>query len=66
MEKKTFPAISITIRYTFTDQEKLPMFYGNLTDYFKILDQDDSTLLIGARYCLKKQFKKKAIYKFNF
>lgn len=33
----------------FTDQEKLPMFYGNLTDYFKILDQDDSTLLIGAR-----------------
>lgn len=35
--------------FTILDQEKLPMFYGNLTDYFKILDQDDSTLLIGAR-----------------
>lgn len=25
------------------------MFFGNRTDYFKILDQDDATILIGAR-----------------
>lgn len=38
------------VKQLFTiDQEKLPMFYGNLTDYFKILDQDETTLLIGAR-----------------
>lgn len=35
--------------HPFIDQEKLPMFYGNLTDYFKILDKDETTLLIGAR-----------------
>lgn len=29
---------------------ELPMFYGNLSDNFKILDQDESTILIGARY----------------
>lgn len=29
--------------------EKLPVFFGNTTDYFKILDQDDNTILIGAR-----------------
>lgn len=35
-----------------TDPE-LSMFYGNLTDNFKILDQDESTILIGARYTNK-------------
>lgn len=32
------------------DQEKLPIFYGNVSDYFKLLDQDENSLLIGARY----------------
>lgn len=36
----------------FLDQEKLPIFYGNVTDYFKLLDQDETTILIGARYVL--------------
>lgn len=31
------------------DQDTLSIFFGNATDYFKILDQDDHSLLIGAR-----------------
>lgn len=31
------------------DQERLPIFYGNVTDYFKLLDKDDFSILIGAR-----------------
>lgn len=37
------------IKCIFFADPELPMFYGNLTDYFKILDQDESTVLIGAR-----------------
>lgn len=31
-----------------TDQ-KWPVFFGNQSDYFQILDQDDNSMLIGAR-----------------
>lgn len=31
---------------------KVPIFYGNVTDYFKLLAQDEHSLLIGARYVL--------------
>lgn len=29
--------------------QKRPVFFGNQTDYFQILDQDDNSVLIGAR-----------------
>lgn len=29
--------------------EKRASFFGNVTDYFKILDQDDNSMLIGAK-----------------
>lgn len=32
-----------------SDQEKLPVFFGNSSYYFKLLDQDDNSILIGAR-----------------
>lgn len=30
----------------------IPAFFGNSTDYFKLLDQDDNSILIGARNAL--------------
>lgn len=32
--------------------DTIPAFFGNSTDYFKLLDQDDSSILIGARNAL--------------
>lgn len=29
--------------------EKRATFFGNVTDYFKVLDQDDNSMLIGAK-----------------
>lgn len=31
---------------------KVPIFYGNVTDYFKLLAQDEHSMLIGARYVI--------------
>lgn len=31
------------------EQEKRLIYFGNQSDYFRILDQDDTSILIGAR-----------------
>lgn len=41
--------IFLVLRILTTDAN-VPIFYGNTTDYFKLLDQDEHSLLIGARY----------------
>lgn len=35
-----------------TYDNTIPAFFGNSTDYFKLLDQDDNSILIGARNAL--------------
>jgi hypothetical protein len=35
--------------FEITDQTNSHIFFGNITDHYKILDQDETTLLIGAR-----------------
>lgn len=44
------------IRSFSRSDHKRPVFFGNQSDYFQILGQDNDSLLIGARYVIKHIF----------
>lgn len=40
------------IKFSFlsiADSGKYPAFFGNITEFFKVLDTDDNSMLVGAR-----------------
>lgn len=47
---KEIKQVAFSTNFLFTQiDQKRPVFFGNQSDYFQLLDQDDESILIGAR-----------------